>query len=555
VTSNAPKVALFLNGEKVGEKDIDHLHGTELTLNTTLEYVKGELLAIAYDESGSEIARDIQRSFGDTAELRITPENDKVKADGEELIFLDIEAVDSEGNFVANANNRAFVTVEGAGRLVGLDNGDSTDYEQYKGTSRRLFSGRLLAIIATKEEPGNITVTVKSPSLPDSHITLTTVEADVKFGTSSTEENAAREFDCTAGENDIPVRKIELVSDSRIFTPDRQEITFRTVVYPANSSYAGDIEYRVTTALGIPSNIAQIVSSDKGTVTVKCIGDGEFYIRALCKNGTDKYHILNQFRLAGEGLGAAFFDPYEYVTAGLYSVSGGSVANGIERGAAFASEKSWFGFENVDFGKLGSDTITISFFANCTTPVNIRFYDGRPDEGGELIGDFSYWLPPIWLTYQNETFKLTKKLTGVHTIVMESDDRYDVGGFVFEKPVKEFAEINAVDRDEIYGDKFTVEPDAVTGIGNNVMLNFGEFDFTEKSPARVVITGKSVLPVNSIHVIFTGDTEKRVLAEFKGASEYTPESFDISGISGKCKVSFAFLPGSDFDFRSFRFEA
>ena len=209
----------------------------------------------------------------------------------------------------------------------------------------------------------------------------------------------------------------------------------------------------------------------------------------------------------------------------------------------------------MDFGKLGSDTITISFFANCTTPVNIRFYDGRPDEGGELIGDFSYWKPPIWLTYQNETFKLTKKLTGVHTLVMESDDRYDVGGFTFEKPVKEFAEINAVDRDEIYGDKFTVEPDAVTGIGNNVMLNFGEFDFTEKSPARVVITGKSALTVNSIHVIFTGDTEKRVLAEFKGAAEYTPESFDLSEISGKCKVSFAFLPGSDFDFKSFRFEA
>ena len=137
---------------------------------------------------------------------------------------------------------------------------------------------------------------------------------------------------------------------------------------------------------------------------------------------------------------------------------------------------------------------------------------------------------------------------------MESDDRYDVGGFVFEKPVKETAEINAADHDEIYGDKYTVEPDAVTGIGNNVMLNFGEFDFTEKSPARVVITGKSALPVNSIHVIFTGDTEKRVLAEFKGADEYTPESFDLSGISGKCKVSFAFLPGCDFDFRSFRFE-
>ena len=138
---------------------------------------------------------------------------------------------------------------------------------------------------------------------------------------------------------------------------------------------------------------------------------------------------------------------------------------------------------------------------------------------------------------------------------MESDDKYDVGGFVFEKPVKEFAEICSVWNDEIYGDKFTVEEDAVTGIGNNVMLNFGEFDFTEKAPSKIVITGKSALPVNSIHIVFTGDTEARILAEFKGADEYTSETFDISGVKGKCKVSFAFLPGCDFDFKSFRFEA
>lgn len=555
VTTNAPKVELYLNGKKVGEKDIDHLHGTELTLDTQLEYTKGELLAIAYDENGKEIARDIQHSFGDTSELRLSTENDVVYANGEDIIFLDIAAYDSEGNFVANANNRAFVTVEGEGRLIGLDNGDSTDYEQYKGTSRRLFSGRLLAMIAVTDRAGDVTVTVKSPSLPDSRITFKTLEAGTAFGTASDFENSPREFDCTAAENDIPVRKIELISDSRTFTPDRQEITFDTAVYPANATYAGEIEYKVTTVVGIPTNIAEVVSAENGKVTVKCFGDGEFYLRALCKNGTEKYHILVALKLTGEGLGAAFFDPYQYVAAGLYSVSGGTVANGIERGAAFGSEKSWFGFENVDFGSLGSDTITIGFFANCTTPVNIRFYDGRPDEGGELIGEFSYWLQPIWLTYQNYTFKLSKKLTGVHTLVMESDDKYDVGGFVFEKPVKEFAEICSVWNDEIYGDKFTVEEDAVTGIGNNVMLNFGEFDFTEKAPSKIVITGKSVLPVNSIHIVFTGDTEARILAEFKGADEYTPETFDISGVKGKCKVSFAFLPGCDFDFKSFRFEA
>lgn len=554
VTSNAPKVALFFNGEKVGEMDIDHARGKKLTLDTKLEYREGELLAVAYDENGNEIARDVQRSFGDTAEVRLLPEKNEIKANGEDLAFVEISAFDKDGNFVANANNRVFVNVSGAGRLVGLDNGDSTDYEQYKGTSRRLFSGKLIAIIAAKTEAGDITVTVTSPTVKGDSVTIKALSAEVSEGVSCIAENTHTKALCPDEENDIPVRKIDFESDSRTFTPDRREITFKTVAYPANSTYAKDIEYRITTVLGIDSNLAEITSAEDGSVTVKCNGDGEFYLRGLCKNGTEKYHILCQLKLCGEGLGYASFDPYEFVMGGLFTVQSGNVGNGIERGAGFAWGDSWFGFENVDFGSIGSDTVTIPIYANCTTPVKLKIYDGIPDNGGELIGDFVYHEPPEWLTYKPNTFKLNKVLKGVHTIVMESADGYNVKGFMFEKPVREFSEINASDNENIYGDKFTKEADAVTGIGNNVMLDFGEFDFTEKTPSRVVITGKSALPVNSIHVIFMGETETRVLAEFSGAAEYTPREFPIENIKGKCRVSFAFLPGSDFDFKSFRFE-
>ena len=86
------------------------------------------------------------------------------------------------------------------------------------------------------------------------------------------------------------------------------------------------------------------------------------------------------------------------------------------------------------------------------------------------------------------------------------------------------------------------------------MLDFGEFDFDKNPVTKIIITGKSALPKNSIHIIFNGGSEKRILAEFEGAGEYTPREFPIEGISGNQKVSFAFLPGSDFDFLSFRFE-
>ncbi len=552
VTTNAPHAALFFNGRKIAEKDFDRLHGKEFTLDTIIDYTEGELSAVAYDEKGNEIARDVRRSFKDTAELRLTPDKTELAADGEDMIFVEIAAYDKNGTHVANANNRVTVKVSGAGRLVGLDNGDSSDYEQYKGISRRLFSGKLLAMIAASDKTGDINVTVSSPSLPDSSITLTAVAAD-RCEVEYFEENTHTPAECPDEENDIPIRKISFESESRIFDPDRKQITFKTVVSPENASYKEDIEYRITTVLGIASNLAEIVSSDKDSVTVKCKGDGEFYLRALCKNGTDKYHILAPLKLCGEGLGAATFDPYGFVTGGLFTVQNGKAGNGIERGAAFSNENSWFGFENVDFGNIGSDTVTVPIYANCTTPVKIRFYDGIPGEGGEVIGEFTYHEPPEWLTYKPNTFKLSKTLKGLHTFVMESSDGYHVKGFTFQKPEKETAEINAACNYSIYGDKFTREADAVTGIGNNVVLDFGEFDFTERKPVKLIITGRSSLPLNSIHAIFKGGSETRVLCEFEKAEEYTPREFEITGISGRCSVSFTFLPGSDFDFKSFRF--
>lgn len=551
VTSNAPHVKLFFNGNEIGSKDIDHKHGKELTLDTILKYEKGELLAIAYDENGSEIARDLKRSFGDTTEIKLTPDKTELTANGTDLIFVDISAYDKDGEFVANANDRVFVEVSGAGRLVGLDNGDSTDFEQYKGTSRRLFSGKLLAVIAAKTEAGDILLRVTTPTGLESTVTFKAVAGGDTSGVSAVEENAPREFDCAAGADDIPVRKIALYGESKEFTADRRELTFRADVYPDDSSYKDEIEYRITTVLGITSNLAEIFSIDNGNVTVRCKGDGEFYLRALCKNGTDKYHIISAVKLSSSGLGTCFLDPYSIVKGGIHSLESGNIGNGFQRGAKFAGGNSWIGFENVDFGDVGSDTITLPIFT--WGGVNVKVYDGIPDNGGELIGDFRYQQEPVWLTYIPQTFKLTRKLRGVHTLCLATSDSYDIEGFVFEKQTKEFAELNAVDCDKIYGDRFTVNDADVTGIGNNVVLDFGEFDFTEEQPAAIAITGRSALPLNTINIDCKGDTEKRIIIGFEGADEYTERIFSVEGVNGRCNISFTFLPGSDFDFRSFRF--
>lgn len=552
VASNAPKVALFLDGELLKEECFDRRNCRRLTLDVKIPYRKGVLTAVAYDEKGNVTAKDTAQSFTDAVNVVLSPDKTEVHSGSDELIFIEMSAADKNGVFAANANDRVFVDVSGAGRLVGLDNGDETDYEQYKATSRRLFSGRLLAIVAPTEESGDILVKVTSPSLDTAEITLHSVPADPINGISFFHRCTPRKAECPDENTDIPVRRIGLSGERTHFDADHRVLTFRCDVFPENAVYGGDIEYRLTTEKGIVSGLAEITSAEGGMITVNCLGDGEFYLRALCRNGTDSVHIFTALKLTSEGIGEALTDPYSMVMGGLYDISE-NASNGIDHGAAFMVGGGWFGFSRVDFGAVGSDRITIPLFANYSTPVRIKVWDGTP-ENGELLGDLEYDIPTVWMTYQPKTYRLRKVLRGIHTISFESDLRYDVQGFVFERREKETAELPPSSAENIYGDTFTVSGGDVTGIGNNVILDFGEFDFSSKKPVKLYITGRSALEKNTVNLCFEGDCEKRMTAEFEGSDDYTERSYDISGISGKVRLSVVFLPGSDFDMRSLRFE-
>ena len=557
VASNAPRVELYFNGELTAAQDFDRKTCTQLTLDAQLAYTKGELLAIARDDKGNELCRDVQRSFGDTAEIRLTPDKTSLKANGRDMIFVDISAYDKDGNFVANANDRVTVEVSGAGRLVGLDNGDPTDYDSYKGVSRRLFSGKLLAMIAAKNLGGDINVRVTSVGLPDAVLTLNAVEISpeefISPGSPFGEENKPVPNDFGIPDDEKPIRRIEISGSEKSFTADRRELTFGYRLLPENTTYR-DIVFRLTNASGIDTNIGRIKCFDENSVTVECIGDGEMYLRAQAKNGTDKFHLISSVRLTAEGIGSASADPYRKVMGGAYSLANGRVTPGIQKGVNLRNG-AWCGYEALDFGETGSDTVTMSIFANYNSPVRIQLWDGTPDNG-ELLGDFEYYKRPIWLVCQEETFVLKKPLRGMHTLSITSRFDLDVKSFVFEKRTKETAEIFAASADNIYGDRFTREEEAVTGIGNNVNLCFGAFDFSSFKPKKLLLKGRSALPVNSINLLFKGEdgSEKRSLCEFEGAKDYTVRAFPTEGLCGKGTLEFVFLPGSDFDFMSFRFE-
>lgn len=549
ICSNAPRVELFVNDVSQGTRLIDHIKGKELVAKWRIPYKRGQLRAVAYDENDNIIAEDIQKSFSDAAQIKLVPDKYELTADGQDMIFIEITMQDKDGNPVHNANNRVYVSVTGAARLVGLDNGNSTDYESYKGTSRRLFSGKLLAMLAAKTMPGDIHIEVTSEGLSTAVMTLTAKKGIIQEGISAHEENIKSEYLA-----EVPVRKLEIISKQGTELNEKtREAELELVLYPENATYS-DITWRVANASGVDSNIAQI-EADGRHARVKALGDGTFYVRASINNGGKNIDLISLLDYRVSGMGEAYLNPYGFISGSLYTGCIGEAGSGNDRGVATARDgETVVIYDNIDFGDYGSDIITLPIFELGGAPTSIQIWEGIPNAvGSELIGDVIYHKKSIWNTYQEESYKLNKRLTGITTISFLLRSKVHIKGFSFKKLIKAYEQLSALARSSIYGDTFRLEENSIEGIGNNVTIAFEDMDFTN-GLSKLVICGRSPIDKNTIQVRFNGtDGEIKQLVEFEYSDEYVEREFALDNVTGMQTVSFIFLPGCDFDFKWFRF--
>lgn len=550
VYSNAPKVELFFNEKSQGVVEIDHKHGKELAGKWQLSYSTGEIEAVAYDEVGNIIARDIQKSFGDAAEIVCVPDKKELMADGQDLIFIDISVVDEAGVPVANANNRVEVLVKGAGRLVGLDNGDSTDYDQYKGTSRRLFNGKLLAIIAAKTTAGEISVEVSSPELPTQRLILQALPCEVLPGITASMENEK-----SKPLYEIPIRKIALINQgSNQLSKENPTTTVVATLYPTNTTYQ-EIEWKAVNTVGIETNIVEI-TGEGSNVKVTALGDGEFRLRAIARNGGKIPKVLSDLEFEITGMGTKTICPYQFITAGLHNVSNYELDNGISGGIDTRDNTmTVVGFEGLDFGEFGTNEVIlqICYWANNAIPVEI--WEGVPgNEGAVKLLDTTYQANWIWDTFQPNTYSLPKKLKKITTVSFVFYHKLNFKGVQFTKRHKAFERLEAKENNQIYGDSFEIAQNAILHIGNNVIISYDEMDFGDNGASKIKICGKSNIN-NNIHIVFEGEeSNQNQIIDFIKSEDYVVQEFKIDEIRGLHKVGFLFLPGCNFDFQWFQFE-
>ena len=563
--TNAPSVELFVNGRRQGKTEIDHQHGEKLIADWRVPYEPGVITAIAYDENGREIARDEHRSFGNSRQVSLKPDKFEMKADGKDLIFITIETLDENGHPVENAVDYVTVKIEGPARLLGMDNGDSTDVDDYKACTRKLFSGKLLAVIGSTGESGDVRVEVNGEGLLAGQLLLEALPAGESDG------RYLEDCETLKGRRDpelyVPTRKLEIQAlGERKLSKRRKSAEVQVTVCPASAT--PQLVWRVVDASGIELPTAKVEElpvdeENPGVRKAKVIalGDGEFLVRCMALEPTGGITVISELEFEAKGLGAAFLNPFGFIAGGLYSKSFGDVGNGNEKGFSTARNgKSGVLFENLDFGEFGSDEITIPIFALDGQAYELEIWEGMPgEEGSTLVDTVTYQKPSIWNEYQEETWKLPRRFKGVTSIGFSmTDQKVHIKGFSFAKQEKAFGLLYAEDASRVYGDEFQKNGRCVEGIGNNVTMEFENMDFGEEGTCRVTICGWTPLAVNTIHLRLKPDDGSEVQArmvEFAGTgkNEYNEQTFTFEKISGKGRMDLIFLPGCQFNLESMRF--
>ena len=172
---------LFVNGKSQGRVRKDkssRLDRYRLRWNN-VKYEPGEIRVVTYNQYGDKVGEDVKRTAGEPTQMKFsveTPDHEPIacmvegctdehnvllNADGKDLAFITVSLLDKDGNECPLADDELTFEVTGAGTFKAACNGDATSLEPFTQPHMRLFSGKLVILVQSKAQKGDIILTVK----------------------------------------------------------------------------------------------------------------------------------------------------------------------------------------------------------------------------------------------------------------------------------------------------------------------------------------------------------------------------------------------------------
>jgi len=177
VYTNGDEAELFLNGKSLGKqakKPQSQVSKERYRLMwLDVVYEPGELKAVAYKE-GEVIGETIVNTADKPYSLKLTPDRTTIDANGNDLSYIMVEAYDKDGNLCPLAENMINFTINGPGEIAAVGNGNPQSLEPYVANYRKLFFGKAMLILQSKDnKSGNIDIEASAEGLKTAKVSIT----------------------------------------------------------------------------------------------------------------------------------------------------------------------------------------------------------------------------------------------------------------------------------------------------------------------------------------------------------------------------------------------
>jgi beta-galactosidase len=178
VYTNYDSAELFINGKSQGiqKKHSATPQNRYRLMWMDVKYEPGTVKVVAYGKDGKPAAEREVKTAGKPYKIILEPDRNEITADGKDLSYVTVSVVDKNGIPCPTATNQLVFSVKGKGTYRAASNGDPTSLEQFHLPTMKLFSGKLVVLVQSTEQAGNMELTVKGKGLQEGKITLKSVQ-------------------------------------------------------------------------------------------------------------------------------------------------------------------------------------------------------------------------------------------------------------------------------------------------------------------------------------------------------------------------------------------
>jgi len=163
------QVELFMNGKSIGKKETNRSNKWIATFE--VPYQPGEIKAIAYTGTKA-VETSVLKTALKAEAIKLTADRNTIKPDGNDLCYITVELIDSEGIRNPKAENLIRFEIEGAGSIAAVGSSNPKSTESFQLPRRKAYQGRCLVIVKSSGKAGKIKLVAKSEGFKDAIINI-----------------------------------------------------------------------------------------------------------------------------------------------------------------------------------------------------------------------------------------------------------------------------------------------------------------------------------------------------------------------------------------------